>query len=213
MADRARCSWELPSGRARARHSITTKCSERRAFTSLPLGERSRVGTSQIKQQGASVSTKKDNSTSGAQVDRRRFLGVSRCRPQSSPGAGARGAASAEPTATATSAESQPATAQELAGKVAYVTGASSGIGLATARRPARAGMKVALGYIMDDQIKEAMTHFKADDPMCSPSSTTCSIGRAGKKRRMPSTSAGAGRTCWSTTRASVSTRAPPLPP
>lgn len=60
---------------------------------------------------------------------------------------------------------SQPPPLREVAGKVAYVTGASSGIGLAAARVLREAGMKVALGYIEEDDIQQAMQHFEAGDP------------------------------------------------
>ncbi len=80
-----------------------------------------------------------------------------------------RGASSAQPGQTAMTSSagefSQPPPLKDVAGKVAYISGASSGIGLATARVLHEAGMKVVLGYIMEDQIKEAMAHFNADDP------------------------------------------------
>ena len=79
--------------------------------------------------------------------------------------AGRRGAQRRAAELPANPGESQAPPLKELAGKVAYITGASSGIGLATARVLREAGMKVVIGYIMDDQIKEAMAFFKADDP------------------------------------------------
>lgn len=49
---------------------------------------------------------------------------------------------------------------RDVAGKVAFITGGSSGIGLGQARVFHEAGMKVAIGYIRDDQIEEALSHF-----------------------------------------------------
>jgi len=99
-----------------------------------------------------------------AELDRRRFLGGVTLSAAALM-AGAAGTAEGAQPAAATAGESQAPPLRELAGKVAYITGASSGIGLATARVLREAGMKVALGYIMDDQIKEAMAFFKPDDP------------------------------------------------
>ena len=50
---------------------------------------------------------------------------------------------------------------KDLAGKVAYVTGSSSGIGLGIARAAYNAGMKVMLGYIDDSQIEGALALFE----------------------------------------------------
>ncbi len=101
---------------------------------------------------------------SGNGIGRRHFLeglGLSAALLAAAP----RNSRGAEAAAPATTGDSQPPPLKEIAGKVAYITGASSGIGLATARVLREAGMKVVLGYIMDDQIREAMTHFKPDDP------------------------------------------------
>ncbi len=98
-------------------------------------------------------------------LDRRRFLGGMTLSAAMLAAPASRGA---EPPAGPDSTdpgESQPPPLAQLAGKVAYITGASSGIGLATARVLRDAGMKVVLGYISDDQIKEAMGYFKPDDP------------------------------------------------
>ncbi len=50
---------------------------------------------------------------------------------------------------------------RDVAGKVAYVTGASSGIGLGIARAAYNQGMKVILGYIDDSQIEAALALFE----------------------------------------------------
>jgi NAD(P)-dependent dehydrogenase (short-subunit alcohol dehydrogenase family) len=110
----------------------------------------------------------KNNQASGKEhLDRRQFLGgvgLSAAALTAAAMAGAsRGARSAE--SPVNPGDSQAPPLKELAGKVAYISGASSGIGLATARVLREAGMKVVIGYIMDDQIKEAMAFFKADDP------------------------------------------------
>jgi hypothetical protein len=101
-------------------------------------------------------------------LDRRGFLeglSMSAAGLLAAQAAGAAQPAPAGAAGTATTAgTSQPPPLREVAGKVAYVTGGSSGIGLATARVLREAGMKVVIGYIMDDQIAEAMSHFK-DDP------------------------------------------------
>ncbi|MEP7313201.1 MAG: SDR family NAD(P)-dependent oxidoreductase [Pseudomonadota bacterium] len=98
------------------------------------------------------------------QLDRRQFLGGLTLTAAMLAAGSPRGALAADSSQLNPGA-SQPPPLKELAGKVAYITGASSGIGLATARVLREAGMKVVLGYIMEDQIKEAMAHFKPDDP------------------------------------------------
>ncbi len=98
----------------------------------------------------------------GGQFDRRVFMGGLTAVAALAGASREAGAADVQP---ANPGESQAPPLKDLAGKVAYISGASSGIGLATARVLREAGMKVVIGYIMDDQIKEAMAHFKADDP------------------------------------------------
>jgi NAD(P)-dependent dehydrogenase (short-subunit alcohol dehydrogenase family) len=49
---------------------------------------------------------------------------------------------------------------KDVAGKVAFVTGGNSGIGLGIARACANAGMKVAITYRSKEHLDEAMKHF-----------------------------------------------------
>jgi len=53
-----------------------------------------------------------------------------------------------------------PAPMRDVEGKVAFITGGSSGIGLGQAHVFHRAGMKVVIGYIRDDQIGPALDGF-----------------------------------------------------
>src|SRR4249920_3816646 len=87
---------------------------------------------------------------SGGQFDRRVFMGGLTAVAAL---AGASRQARAADALPANPGESQAPPLKDLAGKVAYISGASSGIGLATARVLREAGMKVVIGYIMDDQI------------------------------------------------------------
>lgn len=56
----------------------------------------------------------------------------------------------------------------DVKGKVAYVTGGSSGIGLGIARALHEAGAKVILGNYNDAQFAEALKSFPANDPRVS---------------------------------------------
>ena len=98
------------------------------------------------------------------ELDRRRFLGSVSLSAAALAAGVATQTPAAEP-APGITGESQPPPLRELSGKVAYISGASSGIGLATARVLREAGMKVVIGYLMEDQIKEAMAFFQPGDP------------------------------------------------
>ena len=60
---------------------------------------------------------------------------------------------------------SQPPPITDVKGKVAYITGGSSGIGLGIARVFHEAGMKVVIGYLDDQHIADALKLFPANDP------------------------------------------------
>lgn len=60
---------------------------------------------------------------------------------------------------------SQPPQITDVKGKVAYITGGSSGIGLGIARVFHEAGMKVVIGYYTDKHIGDALKHFPENDP------------------------------------------------
>ncbi len=59
----------------------------------------------------------------------------------------------------------QPPQITDVKGKVAYITGGSSGIGLGIARVFHEAGMNVVIGYLGDDHIKDALKLFPENDP------------------------------------------------
>jgi len=92
-------------------------------------------------------------------VDRREFLsGVAMAAGAAGLIGGARsGAAQAQSAAGSTA----PTPMKDVAGKVAFITGGSSGIGLGQARVFHEAGMKVVIGYIREDQVGPALDSFK----------------------------------------------------
>jgi len=75
--------------------------------------------------------------------------------PPAPPAAGGRVPMPPEP------AVSQPPPLAVLAGKVAYVSAASDGIGLGIARAASNAGMKVVIGYRNEERLKAALPLFK----------------------------------------------------
>lgn len=60
---------------------------------------------------------------------------------------------------------SQPPQITDVKGKVAYITGGVSGIGLGIARVFYDAGMKVVLGYLNNEHVGHALSLFPANDP------------------------------------------------
>ena len=79
-------------------------------------------------------------------------------------GVGARDA-EAQAAAVPDVGASQPPQITDVKGKVAYITGGSSGIGLGIARVFHEAGMKVVLGYLDEQHIGDALKLFPANDP------------------------------------------------
>src|ERR1700734_1120856 len=77
-------------------------------------------------------------------------------------GGGTRPAAAADLPDMGTS-QAPPIT--DVKGKVAYITGGSSGIGLGIARVFYEAGMKVVIGYLDEQHIADALKHFPDHDP------------------------------------------------
>jgi NAD(P)-dependent dehydrogenase (short-subunit alcohol dehydrogenase family) len=77
-------------------------------------------------------------------------------------GGAARAAAAADVPDSGTA---QPAPITDVKGKVAYITGGASGIGLGIARVFHEAGMKVVLGYLDEQHIGAALKQFPANDP------------------------------------------------
>jgi NAD(P)-dependent dehydrogenase (short-subunit alcohol dehydrogenase family) len=89
------------------------------------------------------------------------LIGAGAVRAQAPAGAaGAPAPAGGPPAAPNPFANPYSAPLRELKGKTAYVTGASSGIGLGIARAAYNAGMNVIIGYIDDTQIDGAMALF-----------------------------------------------------
>ena len=78
---------------------------------------------------------------------------------------GARTAAAADAPAAADVGTAQAPQITDVKGKVAYVTGGSSGIGLGIARVFHEAGMKVVIGYLGDKHVAEARKLLPENDP------------------------------------------------
>jgi NAD(P)-dependent dehydrogenase (short-subunit alcohol dehydrogenase family) len=75
------------------------------------------------------------------------------------------GAANAQGVPASDVGVSQPPQITDVKGKVAYITGGSSGIGLGIARLFHEAGMKVVIGYYSDQHIGDALKLFPTNDP------------------------------------------------
>jgi NAD(P)-dependent dehydrogenase (short-subunit alcohol dehydrogenase family) len=114
------------------------------------------------------VDSSNDNTQPG--LDRRRFLeGMALSAGAVSmlaSGLGTSGQAYAQgrPAPLPPMTGAQPPQLTELAGKTAYITAASDGIGLGIARACSNAGMKVVIGYRNPKRLEEALPLFNPDN-------------------------------------------------
>jgi NAD(P)-dependent dehydrogenase (short-subunit alcohol dehydrogenase family) len=108
-----------------------------------------------------------DTKMSETKLNRRKVLGgmVVTASTAGLLGSGAAGAAEAASPALPDLGPSQAPPITDVKGKVAYVTGGSSGIGLGIARALHEAGAMVILGNYNDQQFAEALKSFPANDP------------------------------------------------
>jgi NAD(P)-dependent dehydrogenase (short-subunit alcohol dehydrogenase family) len=95
-------------------------------------------------------------------LNRRQILGGMAAAGAAGLVGGARDAAAADAPDVGTA---QPPQITDVKGKVAYITGGSSGIGLGIARVFHEAGMKVVIGYLDELHIGDALKHFPDNDP------------------------------------------------
>ena len=96
-----------------------------------------------------------------------------------------------------------------LDGKVAIVTGASSGLGVAFAQALAEAGADVVLGARRVDRLEETRALVEAAGRRALAVPTDVADPEAARPSSTPRSPSSAGSTSWSTTPAS----APPCPP
>ena len=92
-----------------------------------------------------------------------------------------------------------------VAGKVAFVTGGASGIGLGLSKVLVKAGMKVVIADVREDHLADAAEYFAQGGQKQSVLTLRLDVTdraayRAGRRRKRCAPSA--RFTCWSTTRA-----------
>lgn len=95
-------------------------------------------------------------------IDRRRFLEAALAAGAAGAAlAPLTGAAAAEPGRVPDPDAGPPPPLADVAGKVAFITGGSSGIGLGMARAFSAAGMKVVIAYVQEEQLRPALQFFR----------------------------------------------------